>query len=75
MKIIELERKPPRFTDALLYSVRRHGVIVAMTWSLSTLALLAVYFSKVASSYFLLVAAHLLGSFYWWHKDKLNWDV
>lgn len=29
----------------------------------------------MAFIYLAMVAAHLLGSFYWWHKDELDWGV
>jgi hypothetical protein len=29
----------------------------------------------MAFIYLAMVAAHLLGWFYWWHKDKLNWGL
>ncbi|MCJ7674724.1 MAG: hypothetical protein MUO33_06175, partial [Sedimentisphaerales bacterium] len=29
----------------------------------------------MAFVYLAMVAAHLLGWFYWWHKDKLNWGL
>ena len=31
--------------------------------------------SNAIKLYLLFVAAHLLGSFYWWHKDKLDWGI
>ncbi len=33
------------------------------------------FLSNVVKLYLLLVAAHLLGRFYWWNKGKLNWEV
>jgi hypothetical protein len=35
----------------------------------------AFIYKAVALIYFAMVAAHLLGGFYWWHKDKLNWGL
>jgi hypothetical protein len=32
-------------------------------------------YKAMALTYLTMVAAHLLGSFYWWHKDKLNWGL
>jgi hypothetical protein len=32
-------------------------------------------YKAAAFIYLAMVAAHLLGSFYWWHKDKLNWGI
>lgn len=32
-------------------------------------------FSKTVTIYLILVLAHRLGWFYWWHKDKLNWGL
>ncbi len=33
------------------------------------------FVSSGARFYLLFVAAHLLGQFYWWHKDKLDWGL
>jgi hypothetical protein len=35
----------------------------------------AFIFQKIAFIYLAMVAAHLLGRFYWWHKDKLDWGI
>ena len=35
----------------------------------------AYTYQKIAFIYLAMVAAHLLGRFYWWHKDKLNWGL
>jgi len=35
----------------------------------------AFIYQKIAFIYLLMVAAHLLGRFYWWYKDKLNWGI
>ena len=35
----------------------------------------AFIYKAIAFIYLAMVAAHLLGSFYWWHKDKLNWGL
>jgi len=32
-------------------------------------------YQKIAFIYLVMVAAHLLGRFYWWYKDKLNWGI
>ena len=32
-------------------------------------------YTGMAFVYLAMVAAHLLGWFYWWHKDKLNWGI
>lgn len=32
-------------------------------------------YHKIAFIYLAFVAAHLLGRFYWWHKDKLDWGL
>jgi len=33
------------------------------------------FISNGVNLYLLFVAAHLLGRFYWWHKDKLDWGL
>lgn len=33
----------------------------------------ALFCRKVALIYLAMIAAHLLGRFYWWNKDKLDW--
>lgn len=35
----------------------------------------AFIYKAIAFVYLAMVAAHLLGSFYWWHKDKLTWGL
>ncbi len=35
----------------------------------------AFIIQKIAFIYLAMVAAHLLGRFYWWHKDKLGWGI
>jgi hypothetical protein len=35
----------------------------------------AFIYKSMALVYLAMVGAHLLGSFYWWHKDKLNWGL
>ena len=35
----------------------------------------AFIYQKIAFIYLAMVAAHLLGRFYWWHKDKLDWGL
>ena len=35
----------------------------------------AFIYKAMAIVYLALVGAHLLGSFYWWHKDKLDWGL
>ena len=32
-------------------------------------------YKGMALAYISMVGAHLLGSFYWWHKDKLDWGL
>jgi len=36
---------------------------------------LSLYFPRAISIYLMLVAAHLLGRFYWKYEEKLYWDV
>jgi hypothetical protein len=33
------------------------------------------FYHKIALIYLAMIAAHLLGRFYWWHKDKLDWGL
>jgi hypothetical protein len=35
----------------------------------------AFIYKAMAFAYLAMVGAHLLGSFYWWHKDKLDWGI
>lgn len=35
----------------------------------------AFFYKAMAFVYLAMVGAHLLGSFYWWHKDKLDWGL
>lgn len=35
----------------------------------------AFIYKAMAFAYLAMVGAHLLGSFYWWHKDKLGWGL
>lgn len=35
----------------------------------------AFFYHKIAFIYLAMVAAHLLGRFYWWHKDRLAWGL
>jgi hypothetical protein len=35
----------------------------------------AFIYKGMAFVYLAMVGAHLLGSFYWWHKDKLDWGL
>lgn len=35
----------------------------------------AFIYKAMAFVYLAMVGAHLLGSFYWWHKDKLGWGI
>ena len=35
----------------------------------------AFIYKAIAIIYLATVGAHLLGSFYWWHKDKLDWGL
>lgn len=36
---------------------------------------LFLYIPRAISIYLMLVGGHLLGRFYWWHKDKLDWGI
>lgn len=35
----------------------------------------AFIYKAIPLAYLAMVAAHLLGWFYWWHKDKLGWGI
>ena len=50
------------------------GLIALAVWTLGRSLLFRVLWSA-AALYLLLVAAHLLGRFYWLQKDKLEWDL
>ncbi len=50
------------------------GLIALAVWTLGRLLLFRVLWIA-AALYLLLVAAHMLGRFYWLHKDKLEWDL
>ena len=38
-------------------------------------SLVFFFASRGLCFYLAMVAMHLLGQFYWWHKDKLNWGI
>jgi hypothetical protein len=42
---------------------------------LNRLFVVTLTYPGMAFIYLAMVAAHLLGWFYWWHKDKLNWGL
>jgi len=50
------------------------GLVAAVFWILSNIPILS-FVSSAVGLYLLLVAAHLLGRFYWWNKYKLNWGL
>ncbi|MHC4665298.1 MAG: hypothetical protein ACYS9T_04985 [Planctomycetota bacterium] len=51
------------------------GSLVALIFSLSKNLPVLGYVSKALALYLLLVAAHLLGGFYWNNKDRLDWGI
>jgi len=50
------------------------GLVALIFWILGRLPILG-FVSNAINLYLLFVAAHLLGRFYWWHKDKLDWGI
>ena len=59
----------------LILSFCAFGGLVALgAWTFGRFLLLRAL-SNAAGLYLLLVAAHLLGRFYWLHKDRLGWDL
>ncbi|MHC4558733.1 MAG: hypothetical protein ACYTFW_16775 [Planctomycetota bacterium] len=56
---------PQNLRGAILY------VFVIINYFFSA----AFIYKAMALVYLAMVGAHLLGSFYWWHKDKLNWGL
>ncbi len=57
--------KPQDLTGVTIY------VFVLINYFFSA----AFIYKSMALVYLAMVAAHLLGSFYWWHKDKLDWGL
>jgi hypothetical protein len=58
-------RAPQDLEGAFIY------VFVIINYFFST----AFIYKAIAIIYLSIVGAHLLGSFYWWHKDKLGWGL
>jgi len=50
------------------------GLVALIFWILGHLPILG-FASNAINLYLLFVAAHLVGRFYWWHKDKLDWGI
>jgi len=50
------------------------GLVFVIVLTLKRLPFPALV-SNGINLYLLFVAAHLLGRFYWWHKDKLDWGL
>ncbi len=50
------------------------GLVALIFWTLRRLPILG-FVSNTINLYLLFVAAHLVGRFYWWHKDKLDWGL
>jgi len=56
----------------LFYGLGALFVVIARPlWQSQVLA----YILGIVLIYLLIITAHLLGRFYWWHKDKLNWGL
>jgi hypothetical protein len=51
------------------------GVVNYIFLVLNYLLGTAFIYQKIAFIYLSMIAAHLLGRFYWWHKDKLGWGI
>lgn len=49
--------------------------IAQIMFVLQRLFRVTLTYPGIAFIYLAMVAAHLLGWFYWWHKDKLNWGL
>jgi len=59
----------------LIFSLCAFGGLVAIiSLALRRLQVLS-FISDGIYFYLLLIGAHLLGRFYWWHKDKLDWGL
>ena len=50
------------------------GLVALIFWILRRVPVPEIV-SDAVGLYLLFVAAHILGSFYWWHKDKLDWGI
>jgi len=50
------------------------GLVAVMVRIMHRLPILG-FISNAVNLYLLFVAAHLLGRFYWWNKDKLDWGI
>jgi hypothetical protein len=49
--------------------------IAQIMFVLQRLFRVTLTYPGIAFIYLAMVAAHLLGWFYWWYKDKLNWGL
>lgn len=52
-----------------------HGAIMYVFVVINYFFSAAFIYKAVAIIYLAMVGAHLLGSFYWWDKDKLDWGL
>jgi hypothetical protein len=51
------------------------GVIFSPLMLINYFFTASFIYKGMAFVYLAMVGAHLLGSFYWWHKDKLDWGL
>ena len=51
------------------------GGLIATITSILPQSRIISYILSAICIYLAMVAAHLLGRFYWWHKDKLDWGI
>jgi len=51
------------------------GFLLSQIGALLSQSRILGYISQIVVIYLLIVAAHLLGRFYWRYKEKLNWEV
>ena len=50
------------------------GLVALIFWILRCLPILG-FVSNAINLYLLFITAHLVGRFYWWYKDKLDWGI
>ncbi|MHC4658981.1 MAG: hypothetical protein ACYS83_07370 [Planctomycetota bacterium] len=67
--------KTPLSYCGLILSFCIFGGLVAVIFLVLERLPVLGFISKAVTLYLLFVAAHLLGRFYWWHKDKLDWGI
>ena len=72
MIIRSILRTFPRYCGLILMLCFFAGIVVGIDLISKRLPF---FISKVVFFYLSFVAAHLLGRFYWWNKDKLDWGI